>query len=112
MNKAKFISRIMQIYPYMNANNIKKIITIFFDTIVGALERGERVELRGFGSFSVKHKDAEKKRNPKTGESVFVEAHNVPFFRAGKQLKVIVNTPIDVDLDKILIEGKDGEKRL
>ena len=62
-----------------------------FETIIDALENGDRVELRGFGAFSVRHRDARAGRNPRTGESVQVEAKSVPFFKMGKGMKERLN---------------------
>lgn len=62
-----------------------------FDAMVTALARGERIEIRGFGSFGVKQRRAREGRNPRTGQPVTVEAKRIPFFRAGKELKVEVN---------------------
>ena len=62
-----------------------------FDTIIGALERGDRVELRGFGAFSVRMREARTGRNPRTGEAVQVEAKAVPFFKMGKGMKERLN---------------------
>ena len=63
-----------------------------FDEITAALARGDRVELRGFGAFSVKHREARTGRNPRTGEQVEVEEKSVPFFKTGKQLRERLNT--------------------
>ena len=65
----------------------ENVIDLFFGEITNALVRGDRVEIRGFGSIFVKHYDAYKGRNPKTGESVVVKEKRLPFFRCGKELK-------------------------
>jgi integration host factor subunit beta len=65
-----------------------------FDEISAALTRGERVELRGFGAFTVKRREARTGRNPRTGEAVPVEEKAVPFFKAGKELRERVNQPL------------------
>ena len=62
-----------------------------FDAMVTVLARGERIEIRGFGSFGVKQRRAREGRNPRTGQPVAVQAKRIPFFRAGKELKVEVN---------------------
>jgi len=66
-------------------------VNCFFDTISDALARGDRVELRGFGAFSVRHREARRGRNPRTGESVDVESKNVPFFKMGKGMRERLN---------------------
>ena len=67
------------------------IVATIFNEITAALARGERVELRGFGAFTVKRRDARTGRNPRTGEAVNVEEKAVPFFKAGKELRERVN---------------------
>lgn len=93
MTKTNLILKIFKIYPYMSYSNISRIIFIVLNEIVTALQNGDRVELRGFGTFGVRERDLEKKRNPKTGEAVIVEARKIPFFRAGRQLKALLNDP-------------------
>ncbi|GHT90777.1 integration host factor subunit beta [Alphaproteobacteria bacterium] len=91
MTKSDLIERISEIYPYMNLKNVEKVISIVIGEIVNALKNGRRVELRGFGAFSVRLRGESIGRNPRTGERVDVEAKNVPFFRAGKHLKEMIN---------------------
>ncbi|MEM7489338.1 MAG: integration host factor subunit beta, partial [Pseudomonadota bacterium] len=69
----------------------EKIVNTIFDSITEALAGGDRVELRGFGAFSVKQRDARVGRNPRTGEAVQVEEKHVPFFKAGKLLRDRLN---------------------
>lgn len=68
------------------------IVTTVFDNITEALTKGDKVELRGFGSFRIRHRNARKGRNPKTGTSVSVPEKRVPFFKVGKQLRELVNS--------------------
>lgn len=75
------------------ARDVERVVTTVFDEIGGALARGSRVELRGFGAFSVRHRDSREGRNPRTGESVAVEAKWVPHFKTGKQLRERLNKP-------------------
>lgn len=70
---------------------VEAMVDIVFESICAALERGDRVELRGFGAFSVRERDARQGRNPRTGVSVDVGAKRVPFFKAGKELRHKVN---------------------
>jgi len=67
------------------------IVNAMFDAMAGALAHGQRIEIRGFGSFAVKHRRARQGRNPKTGQSVKVDAKRIPFFRAGKELRFELN---------------------
>jgi integration host factor subunit beta len=72
--------------------DVEKIVDTIFEEITDALTRGDRVELRGFGAFSVKERDARVGRNPRTGESVQVEAKRLPFFKTGKALREALNS--------------------
>jgi integration host factor subunit beta len=75
----------------MNVRNVEKIIAIILDSMIDTLKNGGRVELRGFGSFSVREREQTEGRNPRTGEKVVVSAKKVLFFKVGKQLKDLVN---------------------
>ena len=70
---------------------MERIVSTIFDEITEALSRGDRVELRGFGAFSVKHRDARTGRNPRTGAAVHVEEKHIPFFKTGKLLRDRLN---------------------
>jgi integration host factor subunit beta len=74
--------------------DVERIVAALFDEMTNALARGERVELRGFGAFTVKRRNARAGRNPRTGETVEVEQKSVPFFKAGKELRERINKPI------------------
>ena len=77
--------------PHLYQPDIERIVTIIFDEIATALARGDRVELRGFGAFSVTRRGARQGRNPRTGEQVAVTEKAVPFFKTGKQLRDRLN---------------------
>lgn len=94
MTKADLIVRISEIYPYMSVKNVDRVVSIVVDKIEKALKDNRRVELRGFGTFGVKNREASKRRNPRTGEKVFINAKKVPYFKAGKQLKDLINGKI------------------
>jgi integration host factor subunit beta len=70
---------------------VERIVTTIFEEITNALAKRDRVELRGFGAFSVKERDARKGRNPRTGETVAVDQKVVPFFKTGKELRDRLN---------------------
>lgn len=91
MTKSELIAELAAANPHLRGQDVETIVGTIFDEITYALARGERVELRGFGAFTVKHRDARTGRNPRTGESVSVEEKTVPFFKAGKELRVRVN---------------------
>lgn len=92
MTKSELIARIAEINPHLYQSDAEKIVSTVFNQISAALAKGNRVELRGFGVFSVRTRKARAGRNPRTGEKVSVEAKNVPFFKAGKKLKDRLNT--------------------
>ena len=91
MTKSELIQRLAEKNPHLYLRDIEKIVDTVFDSITQALVRGDRVELRGFGAFSVKHREARMGRNPRTGEQVHVEAKRLPFFKVGKALRERLN---------------------
>lgn len=91
MTKSELIMRLAEQNPHLYQRDVEKIVTTIFDEISGALANGHRVELRGFGAFSVKRRDARVGRNPRTGESVQVSEKVIPFFKTGKQLRERLN---------------------
>lgn len=91
MNKSDLILKILESDPNLFKKDASKIVNVFFDTISEAISKGERVELRGFGVFDVKEREARIARNPKNGEAVAVPAKKVPFFRMGKDMKDRIN---------------------
>ena len=91
MTKSELISRIGELNPHLYQRDVERIVSTIFEEISTALERGDRVELRGFGAFSVKSRDSRVGRNPRTGESVKVNAKTVPFFKTCKQLRELIN---------------------
>lgn len=95
MTKSELIARLAENNPHLYQRDVERIVTTIFDEIAEALARGDRVELRGFGAFSVKHRDARLGRNPRTGEAVEVAEKSVPYFKTGKQLRERLNNGID-----------------
>lgn len=91
MIKSELIQKIGEENPHLFQRDVELIVSTVFDEIVDAMAEGNRVELRGFGAFSVKKRDARVGRNPRTGESVNVEAKYVPFFKTGKLLRDRLN---------------------
>lgn len=90
MNKATLIKQVSE-KTNIELKAAKLIVKSFFDGIAESLKNNERVEIRGFGSFSVRHYGAYKGRNPKTGEIVDVPPKKLPFFKVGKEMKELVN---------------------
>jgi integration host factor subunit beta len=91
MIKSELIQRIAEDNPHLYQRDVERIVSTVFEEITDALTRGDRVELRGFGAFSVKHRDARIGRNPRTGASVPVPEKSVPFFKTGKDLRERLN---------------------
>ena len=91
MTRSELIAELAASNPHLRAQDVELIVSTVFDEISAALTRGERVELRGFGAFTIKHRDARTGRNPRTGEAVPVDEKAVPFFKAGKELRERVN---------------------
>jgi len=87
MKKSELVQRLAEANPHLYQRDAEIIVTAIFDEITAALSRGDRVELRGFGAFSVKKRDAHIGRNPRTGDSTAVSEKHVPFFKTGKRLR-------------------------
>ena len=91
MNKSDLVKKIINLNPSLYQKDASKIINVFFDTISRAISKKDRVELRGFGVFGVKEREARIARNPKNGTAVAVPAKKVPYFRMGKSMKDRLN---------------------
>jgi integration host factor subunit beta len=91
MTKSELIARLAEKNPHLYQRDVERIVSTIFDEVADALARGDRVELRGFGAFSVKRRDARVGRNPRTGETVDVDAKAAPYFKTGKQLREMLN---------------------
>ena len=91
MIRSELVQKLVDENPHLYQRDVEKIVNTIFEEIIEALANGDRVELRGFGAFSVKTRDARTGRNPRTGESVAVEAKSVPFFKTGKLLRERLN---------------------
>jgi integration host factor subunit beta len=92
MTKSQLIQKIAELNPHLYQRDVERIVATVFEEITSALAKGNRVELRGFGAFSVKIRDSRTGRNPRTGETVQVSRKAVPFFKTGKQLRDRLNT--------------------
>lgn len=97
MTKSELIQRLAERNPHLYMRDVEKIVDTIFNEITAALAKGDRVELRGFGAFSVKERSARMGRNPRTGSSVYVEAKRLPFFKTGKALRDRLNDTVPVD---------------
>lgn len=91
MIRSELVEKIAEANPHLYQRDVERIVSRVFNEIIEALADGDRVELRGFGAFSVKKRDARVGRNPRTGESVQVDEKHVPFFKTGKLLRDRLN---------------------
>ncbi len=91
MIRSELVQIIADQNPHLFQRDVERIVNTVFDEITNAMANGDRVELRGFGAFSVKKRDARIGRNPRTGESVSVSEKHVPFFKTGKLLRDRLN---------------------
>jgi integration host factor subunit beta len=91
MIKSELVGRLAQRYPHLYHRDVERIVSTILDEISKALAKGHRVELRGFGAFSVKVRPSRVGRNPRTGQPVTVEEKRAPFFRTGKELRERLN---------------------
>ena len=92
MIKSELIAALAKENPHLTQKDIERVVGVILERMIRSLEDGGRVELRGFGAFSVRPRDARAGRNPRTGEAVKVRAKHVPFFKAGKELRVRLNS--------------------
>jgi integration host factor subunit beta len=91
MIRSELIDKLVANNPGLAARDIEAIVDCFFEEIVGQLARGGRVELRGFGTFSTRARDARTGRNPRTGAAVEINAKRVPHFKPGKEMRARLN---------------------
>lgn len=91
MIRSELVQLLVQDNPGLSVREVEKIVAIFFDEIVDRLAQDGRVELRGFGAFSTRARDGRTGRNPRTGETVEVDAKRVPYFKPGKEMRARLN---------------------
>jgi integration host factor subunit beta len=91
MIKSELVQKIAERNPHLYQRDVENIVNAILDTIADALARGDRVELRGFGAFSVKKREARTGRNPRTGETVSVSEKVIPVFKTGKEMRLRLN---------------------
>ena len=95
MIKSELVQRLTEKNPHLYQRDVEKIVNAILDEVTAALAGGNRVELRGFGAFSVKKRDARLGRNPRTGAHVDVDEKMVPFFKTGKEMRERLNLQDD-----------------
>lgn len=91
MIRSELVQKLCDDHPDLTVKEVERIVSTFFDAISNQLESGGRVELRGFGAFSTREREARKGRNPRTGEAVDVDAKRVPYFKPGKEMRERLN---------------------
>ena len=92
MLRSELIDILHKENPHLSRREVERVVAVVLETVVQTLEQGARVELRGFGAFSTRARKSRSGRNPRTGETVHVPEKHVPFFRAGKELRVKIDT--------------------
>ena len=92
MIRSELLLALAQENPELRAEDVERAVDVFFDEIAERLAQGGRVELRGFGAFSTREREARKGRNPRTGESVQVPEKRVPYFKPGKEMRARLNS--------------------
>lgn len=92
MTKSELVQRIAAADPHLHQRDVENIVKALLNAVIAAMERGDRVELRGFGAFSVKRRAARVGRNPRTGAQVDVGQKRYPFFKAGKEMRERLNS--------------------
>lgn len=91
MTKSELIEQLSERVGILNRRDSEMVVNLVFDAIADALKKGDKVEIRGFGSFTVRERDARTARNPKSGDLVSIPAKKTPFFKTGKDLRERVN---------------------
>ncbi len=91
MTRSQLIEAVASKTTNFSKKDVEIILGTLFSSVTESLARGEKIEIRGFGSFKVKHRDGRRGRNPKSGEGIYIESKRVPFFKAGKELKERIN---------------------
>ena len=91
MIRSELVQKLCQDFPDLTQREVESVVSAVFDSITDQLAQGGRVELRGFGAFSTRSRDARQGRNPRTGESVQVNAKRVPYFKPGKEMRERLN---------------------
>ena len=91
MIRSELVQKLCNDFPDLTQREIETVVGAFFDSVTDQLAKGGRVELRGFGAFSTRKRDARTGRNPRTGESVEVDAKRVPYFKPGKEMRERLN---------------------
>jgi integration host factor subunit beta len=93
MTKSELIEKLLETNTVLTRKDSEMVVDIVFDSMKNALKTGDKIEIRGFGSFTVRERNPREARNPKNGEIVSIPSKKIPFFKTGKELRERVNTP-------------------
>ena len=104
MTKSGLIEEVARRTPHISKKDTEVVVNTIFDAMIESLRAGDRIEIRGFGSFQVKIREARDGRNPKTGDPVHITAKRTPFFKVGKELKEMVD-----DAPKVSVDDEDDD---
>ena len=99
MIRSELVQKLCSDFPDLSQREVENVVSALFDSITDQLAKGGRVELRGFGAFSTRQRDARTGRNPRTGEAVEVDAKRVPYFKPGKEMRERLNLNGDAGLE-------------
>ena len=91
MTKSELVEKLVEVNASLSRKESEMVVNLIFDSMSEALKNGEKVEIRGFGSFTIREREAREARNPKSGEVVKIPAKRTPFFKTGKELRERVN---------------------
>ncbi|HEY4706207.1 MAG TPA: integration host factor subunit beta [Thermodesulfobacteriota bacterium] len=91
MTKSELIEAVAAKATNFSRKDVEIIVDTLFESMAQSLTKGDKVEIRGFGSFKIKERDGRQGRNPKSGENIFIDAKKVPFFKAGKEIRERIN---------------------
>jgi len=91
MTKSELIEAVAAKVTNFSRKDVEIIVETLFESMAQSLSQGDKVEIRGFGSFKIKERDGRQGRNPKSGENIFIDAKKVPFFKAGKEIRERIN---------------------
>ena len=111
MTKAELVEDVARAAE-LTKKDAERLVEIVFESIIETLNQGEKIELRGFGSFRVRERGARRGRNPKTGDPVSIPAKRVPYFKPGKELKELINAQADGDGFEVDVFDDDDDDDL
>ena len=92
MTKSELVEKLVEVNAVLSRKESEVVVNLIFDSMCEALKKGDKVEIRGFGSFTIREREAREARNPKSGDMVKIPEKRTPFFKTGKELRERVNT--------------------